>query len=569
VTVAEVSGNQPNYIWPFTPPTNYSVFNSQMFQWLMYRPLYMFGNNGTSVSVNYALSPANAPVYSNGGKTVTITMKGWKWSNGEAVDASDVAFWINMEKAEKANYAGYTPGTFPDNLASFSITSPDTIVLNLTKGYSSTWFTYNQLAEITPMPSAWDVTSATAKAGSGGCATSVAKCAAVYNFLSAQAKNEPGYATSPVWGVVDGPWKLSSFSPTGADTFVPNASYSGSPKPKLSAVQFVPYTSPAAEFTALKSGSVDVTEPFTGIPLGDLPQKPANAAVPPSSFLPGYTMQPQYVFAINYYQPNFKNPTVGPMFSQLYFRQALQELIDQPGISTAVFHGYAVPGTGTVPAYPPSQWTPAIQKQNNGNGPYPFSVSSATSLLTSHGWAMSGGVMTCQDPAKCGAGISKGQKAAFTLDYSTNSSVIPPQAEVFKSDASKAGIDVTVVGQTFNTIISQNVQTNYKNWDMSGYGGWAYNGPGFLPSGEPLYQTGAGSNYGQYSNSTMDSLILSAQTPAGGLSAFDSFATYTAQQLPFLYTPDNYVVQAAKSTLQGVGFNPLGTLLPEYWYFTK
>ncbi len=31
---------------------------------LMYRPLYMFGDNGSSVSVNYPLSLANAPVYS-------------------------------------------------------------------------------------------------------------------------------------------------------------------------------------------------------------------------------------------------------------------------------------------------------------------------------------------------------------------------------------------------------------------------------------------------------------------------------------------------------------------------
>lgn len=68
--------------------------------------------------------------------------------------------------------------------------------------------------------------------------------------------------------------------------------------------------------------------------------------------------------------------------------------------------------------------------------------------------------MTCEVPAKCGTGIAKGQKAAFTLDYSTNTSYLGPQAEVFKSDASKAGIDVTLVGKTFNTIISQNVQTN-------------------------------------------------------------------------------------------------------------
>ena len=138
---------------------------------LMYRPLYMFGNNGHSVAVNYPLSVANAPAYSADGKTVTITMKGWKWSNGETVDASDVVFWLNMMKAEPANYYGYVPGLLPDNLASYSATGPDTVVLHLKSAVSSIWFTYNQLAEITPMPPPGTSPRPRATAGSGGCAT--------------------------------------------------------------------------------------------------------------------------------------------------------------------------------------------------------------------------------------------------------------------------------------------------------------------------------------------------------------------------------------------------------------
>src|SRR5580658_10423818 len=85
VTVGQISGETPDWIWPFVPATNYSVANSQDFQWLLYRPLYLFGNNGDSASVNYPLSTADQPVYTDGGKTVTITMKGWKWSDGETV----------------------------------------------------------------------------------------------------------------------------------------------------------------------------------------------------------------------------------------------------------------------------------------------------------------------------------------------------------------------------------------------------------------------------------------------------------------------------------------------------
>ena len=102
--VALPPGVTPNYIWPYIPLANANEYNTEQFQMLMYRPLYMFGNNGPSVSVNYPLSVASAPVYSNGGKTVTIKMKGWKWSNGESVDASDVIVWLKLMKAEPNEY---------------------------------------------------------------------------------------------------------------------------------------------------------------------------------------------------------------------------------------------------------------------------------------------------------------------------------------------------------------------------------------------------------------------------------------------------------------------------------
>jgi peptide/nickel transport system substrate-binding protein len=567
-TVAFLSGGTPNWIFPFVPIAYYSVYNSQQFQWLMYRPLYLFGDNGTATSINIPLSPANAPVYSNGGKTVTITMKGWHWSNGSTVDAADVAFWLNMMKAEKANYAGYSPGTLPDNLVSTKITSPNTIVLNLTKAYASYWFTYNQLAEITPMPEAWDVTSTGAKAGSGGCSKSPANCKAVFNFLNAQAKDTSSYATSPIWSVEDGPWKLTSFSSSGNDTFAPNPKYSGTPKPQLTQLKYVPYTSDTTMFTALKSGSLDFAALGIGLPPADLSPKPANAALPTTNPLgSAYTLQPMYTFGITYYQINFKNPTIGPAFKQLYFRQALQLLLDQTGIAKAVLHGYAVPGSGAVPPYPPSQWIPTIQHENNGAGPYAFNVAKATSLLTSHGWKMVGGVMTCETPSSCGAGVAKGTQAKISLDVSNSPVSLGQTADVYKSDASKAGVVITVALESFNTIIGKDVPSN-PNWDMSGYGGWVFNGPGFAPTGEPLFQTGAGSNSGSYSSSQMDSLISNAQVTSN-ISAFHDYATYAAQQLPYLFLPEPYTIQAEKANLHAVTYNPYFTFLPEYWYFTK
>ena len=576
-TVALPAGITYNWIFPFYAITNASVYNGQQFQWLMYRPLYMFGNNtNTSTAINYPLSTANPAVYSNGGKTVSVTMKGWKWSDGSAVDAKSLLFYMNMVMAEKANWYAYSKGLLPDNVTSFKATGPNTVVFNLNRAYSSLWFTYNQLAELTPMPEAWDVTKLGAKPGSGGCATDSAadgwaKCKAVYTFLTAQSKQAGTYATSPLWKVVDGPFKLSAFSTDGHVTMVPNPTYSGSPKPTLSAVKFVPFTSDSAEYTALKTGSVNVGN----IPIADLPPKPATSPLPTTNPLGStWTLQPFYSYGIQYAQPNFNNPTVGFMVRQLYIRQALQYIVDQPGISKAIWRGYATPTSGPAPTTLPNPYPPPAQLENGGVGPYPFNTGKAKSLLTSHGWAMSGGVMTCQDPAKCGSGIKKGQQLKFTFNYSTGVAAATATWQAIKSDASKAGIAINLVGQSFNTIIGESAPCAPMgpkcNVQVFAYGGWAYDGPGFEPTGEPLFACGAGSNSGNYCNSQMDNLITQTHTNSD-ISVFHNFATFTAQQLPYMWVPSPYPYEiiAVQNKLQNVKYNALFTIFPEYWNFTK
>src|SRR5215472_12769153 len=574
-TIALPAGVTYNYIFPFYPVTLASVYNLQ-FQYMLFRPLYIFGNNtSSSVSINYPLSPASAPVYSNGGKTVVVNMKGWKWSNGETVDANSLIFFLNMAEAEKANWYGYSKGLLPDNLVSYKATGPDQVTFQLDRAYSTIWFTYNQLGELKPMPEAWDVTSLGAQAGSGGCLTDSAadgwaKCKAVFTFMSAQANIASTYATSPLWSVVDGPWKLTSFSTTGNVTIVPNTKYSGSPKPQLSTVKFLPYTADSAEYTALKTGQINIGY----IPSADLSPKPANSSLPATNPLgSGYTLQPFYFFGLTYAQPNFNNPQVGFMVRQLYIRQALREAFDQPGIIKAIYRGYAIPGSGPAPNSPQgNQWIPPIQTQNNYQGPYPFSIANAKALLTSHGWSEVGGVMACQDPSKCGAGIKQGQKLALTYVYSTGQAATTAMWQTYKSDASQAGIDINIVGQSFNTIVGEAAPCSPMSSKCAvqvfAYGGWAFDGPGFEPTGEPLFATGAGSNSGNYTDPKMDSLITATHTDSA-MSTFVDYATYGAQQLPFIWAPQTTRIMAVNTKLHNVTFNSLYTLVPEYWYFTK
>jgi peptide/nickel transport system substrate-binding protein len=569
VTYAELPSTVANWIFPFMSLTYFSVANSQDFQYLMYRPLYWFGGENTTPTVDYGLSVADAPQYTDGGKTIVINLKGWKWSDGETVDAADVMFWLNMLEAEGSNWAGSSPGSIPTDVSSMSATGPDQVTLHLDKAYSSLWYTYNQLSQITPMPEAWDVTSLGAAAGSGGCSTDTAadkyaKCTAVYNFLIKQSMDTSTYVTSPIWSVVDGPWKLSSFNTAGNLSFVPNTKYSGSPKPKIAVFKEVPYTDDSSEYTALKTNSLDIGY----IPPADLPIKSPTSALPPTNPLgSAYSLAANYDYGFAYYLINWNNPTAGPLFKQLYIRQALEYVDDQEGISKAVYRGYAYPNTGPAPAEPTTNpFLSSTQLENGGQGPYPFSISKAKSVLESHGWTEQGGVMTCTDPAKCGAGIKSGQKFAFTLAYSTGEAAFTNEVSIYKSDASEAGIDITVVGQTFDTVAGEAIPTNTA-WQGAMYGLWIYS-PDYEPTGEDLFATGAGSNGGAYSDSTMDNLINQTET-SNSISTYHTFANYAATQLPYIYQPLEYAISAINPKLHGVDWNPFQTILPEYYYYTK
>ena len=146
----------PNYIFPFTSSAYISVINAGYFTNMMYRPLYWFGNNGQP-TLNTQLSLANAPTWN--GNTATVTLKHYVWSNGSPVTTADVMLWVNMLKAVgPTDWGAYTG--FPDAFVSnIKVVSPTELQMTTNETYSHSWFLYNDLSQITPMPAAWDKTA--------------------------------------------------------------------------------------------------------------------------------------------------------------------------------------------------------------------------------------------------------------------------------------------------------------------------------------------------------------------------------------------------------------------------
>jgi peptide/nickel transport system substrate-binding protein len=571
-TWAEQPGATPDWIFPIIDPAHNEVNNTVQFQQLMYRPLYWLGN-GDQPSINDSLSLADQPIYS--GDKAVINLRSYAWSDGEHLTPSDVVFFMNMVKAEKNNVGWYVPGEFPDNVTSVQITGPTQVTFTLDGTYSHTWFTGNQLVDITPFPMAWDKTSDSAASGSGGCTTDQAKCAAVYNYLLAKNKDVASYATDPLWAVVDGPWKLKSYTTDGAADFVPNKSYSGPNKPKLDGFNELPFTSVQALYNAQLAGDgINVGQ----VPTSNLPKRSPNSTslVPASSALSKhYTLAPMYVWGWSYAIVNYANPTLGPAFQQLYVRQALQETVDQVTDSAVAWRGYAVPTSGPVPMAPSTQYIAPNQHENGGQGPYPFDVNKAKSTLTGHGWTEQAGVMTCTSPGtaanQCGAGVAAGTKLNITIEYNSGVTSANEQVQQWKSDASGAGIDLTLDGQPFNTVVGQTTTCKQTpstcNWQLGYFGYYTY---GTVPAGNLFFLPDSAANYSSYRDPKMTQLV-NATLHDDSSSTFAAYETYAAQQLPgALNMPDPYKVYAISTNLAGATpINPLGRITPEQWYFTK
>jgi len=556
VTYAQSVGNPPNYILPLTPGNEYGSGNLAYFQPLLWRPLYWLGN-GTQPAINPSLSLGGTPQVSNGGRTITISLKSYRWSDGTPVTSRDVQFFINMARAGKATWGGYAKGAFPDNVVKFVADGPRRFSLTFNAAYSLAWLENDELPAITPMPQqAWDLTSASGPVGNYD--LTAAGASQVYRFLSKQSQTLSTYATNPLWKVVDGPFHVDAYNPgTSYISFVPNPSYSGPEKPRIGKLVEMPFTSTSAEFDALRSGAVD----YGYLPSADVNQR--------SYFLAkGDKVAAWPSWGINYVVINFSNPTMKPLFRQLYIRQSLQLLVDQPLMIRDILKGYGEVVDGPMPLQPKGPYLSPLEAKN----PYPYNPARAAGLLRQHGWTVvRNGTDTCARPgtsaSECGPGIRAGMPLNFTIDYPAGTEIYTQGMETWKSFASEVGITLNVQALPLPTIGTLSVPCTHGpscTWDMVTWEGWGYGSP--YPTGEVTfspYQTGG------YHSAVNDANIIATHRSSNPDAMF-RYENYLALNLPVIWwwnTPSQ--ISVINGHLHGVVQNALGSFNPENWYMTK
>lgn len=559
-TFALAPGFHPNYIMPIEPAAYDNVQDYNQFQFLLYRPLYWPGVNGTSAT-NTSLSLAYPPSFSDNNAVVTIRLKNYVWSDGSPVTSRDVSFFVNLVMANKAHWASYEPGQFPDDISSVETPNAHTVIFRLNRSYNPQWIAGNDLFLIQPMPQhVWDKTSVNGKVGNYD--ETKAGAVAVYKFLTAQSMQESSYATNPLWKVVDGPWRMQSFSTSGPVTLTRNPRYSGPAKPSVTKFVELPFTTDTAEADVLRAGT---TISYGYIPAADVPS--AGSVKAEGYGLAGW---PQYQFAYILPNLNTSKSAARMEFRQLYVRQALQHLVDEPADIRVFYHGYATPTYGPVPDL--SQYATHLDK----TGAYPFSIAAAESLLKQHGWkVVAGGSDTCASagtgPHDCGKGIPAGAKLSFTLAYYSGNVGVQQTEEGLKSDASEAGINIALTSTTAGSILTEAAACTPSQsacgWQMLTYGGWT---PFLDPVVTSLFQPGP-LDAESYNDPTDNANIKAALEGSGGTAAITAYENYLAVQLPVIWQPDpDYQVSAILSKLHGATpQDPTLAISPEQWYLTK
>ncbi len=566
ITFAEAPGASPNFIFPYMGCAYASLNNINQFQMLMFRPLYWFGLAG-SAKFEPKLSLANAPVYSHGNRTVTITMKGWRFADGQVVNARSVMFFLNMYKADPTAFCGYNAGYgLPDQVKS-AAGHGDTVRINFTTSVNPNWLLGSYLSQITPMPDRWDRTSLSqvstcAQDAYGASSTQVA-CTAVLNYLTKVGYTTSSF-TSDFWqGGDDGPWRLSAFNSVGDATFQPNTSYRGPQKAQVRFVKEVAYTTVQGEESDLLNDNLSLGYVQANVLSSPAPA-PGKVGPNWAPLAAHYSIVTGSPWSFNYAAVNFTSSDPNSAaINQLYVRQALQDSVDQHGLIESTDKGY-----GSVVDSPLPPETPSATSKPVVN-PYPFNLAAARTLLSAHGWTLVNNVLTCTaagtGAGECGANIAQGYQLGLNVVWPSGSTPLDQTMSSEVAAWQSLGIQVAHSTDTFNNVISD--CTGAKPFEICAWGyGWSY-APSDYPSGESLFLPGGDFNVGTYANAQMTSLIKGSIYGTSNLSAYANFA---AQQLPVLYQPQaNSIDEVARDLKSLVGFapNPLGDFTPEYFHY--
>lgn len=512
-----------NLTWyfPLVNGSNNTVYNAQYIN-MLYTPLFTINNQ---LGIDYQYAAATSITYNKQGTVYHVTLNhNLKWSNGQKVTSADVMFTWKLLQATSAKnaplpwpYAGAGTGDVPQGIKSVVPNGPYAFTVTLKAPANQDWFIYDGLSDFTPLPaSAWNKYP---------------------NNITEEIKWLGSQATNPsIDSVVDGPYKIGKIQSGQYWILNPNTKYSG-PGPKArDRVVFDYEGSNASEFAALKTGTIQVGY----VDLSEYGALPTIRNI--DRTFAGYNFGEQ-LLGLNMHSN--AEGGLGPVFKQLYIRQAIQEAINQPLIDRTVMHGYAPAQVGPIPSVPSTRFLDPRLKSLL----YPYNPKHAKALLTSHGWKEVHGVMT-----------KGGMKLAFPLLYSSGSQTTTEEMELVQSSLQKIGIKLSLQPQQFSTLVATiTTPADESKWDAVSGIGISYGGS--YPSGEEIYEPSGSLDFVGYANPHETALIKDTFKPqaseAAVLKTFYNYEYYTTEQLPFIWLNNEGTIIAIQKDVNGANANTL------------
>jgi len=217
--------------------------------------------------------------------------------------------------------------------------------------------------------------------------------------------------------------------------------------------------------------------------------------------------------AVNHFPINNKLA----FFADKANRQAMMHAIDRQKVIDTVFQGAAVIATANLAPNLAAWYNPNVTK-------YAYDVEKSKSLLDGAGWVA----------GSDGIRAKGGTRFSFTCAVITGDSARQPEAVLVQQYLKAVGIEMNVVQQPATQIL-QNLPLGKLDCSLFN---WTYGGGSGEPDASDTLKTGAGSNFEQYSNPQVDTLLaqgLAQVDPAKRKPIYDQIQQIVSDDVPFIY----------------------------------
>ncbi len=466
-----------------------SLYDQESFN-LLFRPLLWYAPDH---SIDWPLSHASAIDVQEGGKVFVVTLKPITWSDGVPVTADDVLYAFELMKKLGTAYVGYDTGGVPKMFESVEAAGPLTLRITLTQAVNPEWFELSGLSQFYALPRhAWGRFS-------------------VDEQRSLQ--TDLGFMS-----VVDGPFRLTEFDSGRYEAFAPNPTYVGQqPEVARLVLDFLQGVSP---LEALRAGELDVANvPFNVYDAAIALPGLRIVHLPPAS---GY----------NSLVVNMANPAT-PFLADPRVRQAIADSINEDEIIRLAFHGNSVPVRSPVPPVPETFSSPDARA---GRFPVGYDPEKARALLAEAGFT----------PGQDGVMQKDGRPLEWTnllSDASVDGLVL---AQIVQANLAATGIRMNLRLMQFNQIIAL-MDRDTAGWETTSIG-WSF--PNY-PDMQTNFGTGAGENWGKFSDPETDALLKRVQDEAGRDALF-KLQDHLAALQPFIAMPQGAYSLLARPGIEGL-----------------